>query len=104
MLQAMSLWGGLAFAFFYGMNQQYLTGSHSHTDHVDSLVNSTSLPEILEVVYNFGATQRGISYLAWCECIANVLERPRLTLCSMWHLHRALDLQFTYGPGLQWSY
>lgn len=47
MLQLLSLWGGVMFAFFY--------------------VNSTSLPEILEVVYNFSPSKRGLSYLAWSK-------------------------------------
>lgn len=45
MLQCLSLWGGVMFAFFY--------------------VNSTALPEILEVVYGFSPSKRGLSYLAW---------------------------------------
>lgn len=47
MLQCLAGWGGLVFAFFY--------------------VNSTSLPEILDVVYGFGPAKRGISYLAWSK-------------------------------------
>lgn len=47
MLQLLSLWGGVMFAFFY--------------------VNSTSLPEILEVIYNFSPSKRGLSYLAWSK-------------------------------------
>lgn len=47
MLQCLSLWGGVMFAFFY--------------------VNSTSLPEILEVKYGFSASKRGLSYLAWSK-------------------------------------
>lgn len=47
MLQCLSLWGGVMFSFFY--------------------VNSTSLPEILEVKYGFSPSKRGLSYLAWSE-------------------------------------
>lgn len=47
LLQWLSLWGGLVFSFFY--------------------VNSTSLPEILEVIYGFGPSGRGLSYLAWSK-------------------------------------
>ena len=48
MLQCMALWGGVMFAFFY--------------------VNSTSLPEILDVIYGFSPSKRGLSYLAWSKC------------------------------------
>ena len=41
--------------------------SEPYAYHFIYLFNSTSLPEILEVIYSFGATKRGISYLAWCE-------------------------------------
>lgn len=48
MLQCMCLWGGIMFAFFY--------------------VNSTTMPEILEVIYGFSPSKRGLSYLAWSKC------------------------------------
>lgn len=47
MLQCMAMWSGVMFAFFY--------------------VNSTSLPEILEVMYGFSPSKRGLSYLAWSK-------------------------------------
>lgn len=54
MLQWLSLWGGVMFAFFY--------------------VNSTSLPEILEVIYDFSPSKRGLSYLAWSKFSVNPLS------------------------------
>lgn len=55
MLQLFSLWGGVMFSFFY--------------------VNSTSLPEILEVIYGFSPSKRGLSYLAWSKSSINLLLR-----------------------------
>lgn len=47
MLQYLSVWSGVTFAFFY--------------------VNSTCLPEMLEVIYGFSPSKRGLSYLAWSK-------------------------------------
>lgn len=57
-LQCLSLWGGVMFSFFY--------------------VNSTSLPEILEVRYGFSPSKRGIAYLAWSESSLSILARSSL--------------------------
>lgn len=63
MLQCLSLWGGVMFAFIY--------------------VNSTSLPEILEVVYNFSPWKRGLSYLAWSKYFLNI-PSPRTYHPQVW--------------------
>ena len=49
-LQIMSLWGALIFAFFYVM--------------------STSFPDMLEEVYSFDEAQRGVAFLSWSKCFA----------------------------------
>lgn len=81
LLQCLSLWGGVMFAFFY--------------------VNSTSLPEILEVKYNFSPSKRGLSYLAWSKLL-NCCHLPRkLTISRCWICHRYQYLQLGHGQNLQ---
>lgn len=86
MLQLMSLWSGVIFAFFY--------------------VNSTSMPEILEVIYGFSPSKRGLCHLAWSEFpIGHVLQSLSQNSLHLhyryWLSHRSRHLQSQYGFHLQ---
>lgn len=80
MLQCLSLWGAIMFAFFY--------------------INSTSLPEILEVVYDFSPSKRGLSYLAWSKS-SNDLYTLKLTLCRFGIRRLDPHLQSQHGQDIQ---